>query len=112
MTVRLCVAATLVSLLTAIPAAAVLTAPTAGSSDGGLLLDRGVFRPLPDVPGATQTVHFRNNHRGEIAGTYADDSDGTARLRGFLMRNGRVIRIDVPGALPRCRRGSTTAARS
>jgi uncharacterized membrane protein len=72
----------------------------AGSSDGGLLLDRGVFRSLPDVPGAVATVHVRNNNRGQIVGTYADISDGTPRLRGFLMkRNGRVTRIDVPGAV-------------
>ncbi len=73
--------------------------PPVGSSDGGLLLDRGVFRPLPDVPGALQTVHVRNNNRGQIAGVYADDSDGTPRIRGFLMKNGRVARIDVPGAM-------------
>ena len=73
--------------------------PPVGSSDGGLLLDRGVFRRLPDVPGALQTVHVRNNNRGEIAGVYADDSDGTPRIRGFLMKNGRVTRIDVPGAM-------------
>jgi uncharacterized membrane protein len=71
----------------------------AGSSDGGLLLDRGVFRPLPDVPAALQTIHLRNNNRGEIAGLYVDDSDGTPRVRGFLMRKGRVTSIDVPGAM-------------
>jgi hypothetical protein len=66
---------------------------------GGLLLDRGVFRPLPDVPGAQQTVHFRNNNRSEVVGLYADLSDGTPRLRGFLMRKRKVTRIDVPGAV-------------
>ena len=69
------------------------------TTDGGLLLERGVFRPLPDVPGAPQTLHLRNNNRGQIAGTYVDDSDGTPRIRGFLMERGRVTRIDVAGAM-------------
>jgi uncharacterized membrane protein len=81
------------------PQAARTRRAPAGSSDGGLLLDRGVFRPLPDVPGALQTVHFRNNNRGQIAGAYVVDSDGTPRIRGFLMQKGHVTRIDVPGAM-------------
>jgi uncharacterized membrane protein len=81
------------------PQAARTRRPPVGSPDGGLLLDRGVFRPLPDVPGALQTVHFRNNNRGQIVGLYVDDSDGTPRGRGFLMRKGRVTGIDVPGAM-------------
>jgi uncharacterized membrane protein len=81
------------------PEAARTGRPPAGSSNGGLLLDRGVFRPLPDVPGALQTLHVRNNNRGQIVGAYADDSDRTPRLRGFLMKNGRVTSIDVPGAM-------------
>ena len=73
--------------------------PPAGVSNASLLLERGVFRPLPDVPGALQTTHLRNNNRGQVTGAYADDSDGTPRVRGFLMKRGRVMRIDVPGAL-------------
>jgi hypothetical protein len=64
-------------------------------SNASLLLDRGVFRPLPDVPGAAVTTHLRNNNRGQVVGSY---SDGTPRLRGFLMHGRRVTRIDVPGA--------------
>ena len=81
------------------PRAARSRRPPGGSSNGGVLLDRGIFRPLPDVPGALQTVHFRNNNRGEVVGLYADLSDGTPRLRGFLMKNRRVTRIDMPGAV-------------
>ena len=80
------------------PQAARAGRPPASSPDGGLLLDGGVFQPLPDVPGALQTVHSRNNNRGQIAGLYVDDSDGTPRLRGFLMQKGRVTSIDVAGA--------------
>jgi hypothetical protein len=72
--------------------------PPAGASNASLLLERGVFRPLPDVPGALQTTHLRNNNRGAVVGAYADDSDGTLRLRGFLLQRRRVTRIDVPGA--------------
>jgi uncharacterized membrane protein len=72
--------------------------PPAGVSNASQLLERGVFRPLPDVPGALQTTHLRNNNRGGIVGAYADDSNGTLRLRGFLMEKRRVTRLDVPGA--------------
>jgi uncharacterized membrane protein len=73
--------------------------PPAGVSNASMVLERGVFRPLPDVPGALQTTHLRNNNRGQVVGAYADDSDGTPRQRGFLMEKRRVIKIDVPGAL-------------
>jgi uncharacterized membrane protein len=73
--------------------------PPAGVSNASLLLEKGTFRPLPGVPGAIQTTHLRNNNRGQVVGAYADDSDGTPRVRGFLMKRGRVMRIDVPGAL-------------
>jgi hypothetical protein len=72
--------------------------PQAGSRDGGLLLDRGVLRKLPDVPGALSTVHIRNNNRGDIVGSYTVEEAGTMRSRGFLLREGRFSRIEVPGA--------------
>jgi uncharacterized membrane protein len=72
--------------------------PPAGVSNASLLLERGVFTSLPDVPGADVTTHFRNNNRGQVVGVYGDVSDGTPRLHGFLMRKRRVTRIDVPGA--------------
>jgi hypothetical protein len=73
--------------------------PPAGVSNAGLLLERGVFGPLPDVPDALQTTHLRDNNRGHVVGAYVDDSDGALRQRGFLMRGRDVTRIDVPGAL-------------
>jgi hypothetical protein len=85
--------------------------PAVGASNASLLLERGVFRTLPDVPGALQTTHLRNDNRGRIVGAYADDSSGTLRLRGFLMERRRVTRLDVPGATLTLPSGSTTAAR-
>jgi uncharacterized membrane protein len=79
--------------LAIVPAAQAQT--PASVSNASLLLDRGVFRPLPGVPGAAVTTHLRNNNRGQVVGSY---SDGTPRLRGFLMDGRRVTRIDVPGA--------------
>jgi hypothetical protein len=73
--------------------------PPAGVSNASLLLDRGVFRPLSDVPDADVTTHLRNNNRGQVVGVYGDLSDETPRLRGFLMKKRRVTRLDVPGAL-------------
>lgn len=74
--------------------------PQAGVPAASLILERGVFRPLPDVPAAVTTTHLRNNDRGQTVGLYVDLSQGSARLRGFLMdRNGKFTRIDVPGAL-------------
>jgi uncharacterized membrane protein len=71
---------------------------SAGASNASLVLEQGVFRPLPDVPGALQTTHLRNNNRGQVVGTYAERVDGMPRQRGFLMRRRHVTRIDVPGA--------------
>jgi hypothetical protein len=70
-------------------------------SNAGLLLYKGVSRPLPDVPGALSTVHFRNNNHGDIVGAYVDgfDSSGMPHAHGFLMRGRHFTRIDVPGAV-------------
>ena len=51
--------------------------PPAGVSNASLLLEKGVFRPLPDVPGALQTTHLRNNNRGQIVIAAAGTTDGT-----------------------------------
>jgi uncharacterized membrane protein len=68
--------------------------------DGSLVLERGRFRPVPDVPGGLQTTHLRNNNRGQTVGVYAEiGPDGRPRVRGFLMRGRGVTRIDVPGAV-------------
>jgi hypothetical protein len=73
---------------------------TTDRSTASLLLDKdGDYRALPDVPGALQTTHLRNNNRGQVVGAYAVEDDGMVRLRGFLMRNRQLTRIDVPGAV-------------
>jgi uncharacterized membrane protein len=69
-------------------------------STASLVLDKkGDYRALPDVPGALQTTHVRNNNRGQVVGTYAVNDGGTVRLRGFLMRSRHLTRIDMPGAV-------------
>jgi hypothetical protein len=75
--------------------------PPGGVSNASLLLEKGRFRALPDVPGAAVTTHLRNNNRGQTVGLYVEQLvDGTPPQRGFLMqKNGEVTRIDVPGAL-------------
>ena len=60
----------------------------------GYLLDDGRFRPIA-VPGATGTLPFGINDRGEIVGTY-DDAEG--RSHGFVWERGRHRTIDAPGA--------------
>jgi probable HAF family extracellular repeat protein len=47
----------------------------------GFVYDRGVFTSL-DVPGASATVAFGINARGQIVGAY-DDTD-TGVFHGFL----------------------------
>jgi probable HAF family extracellular repeat protein len=70
-------------------------APTATS--GNLLLRKGVFTPLEDVPGAGRTAHLAINNRGQTVGT-CDDGAGPP-VRGFLRdRRGRFTTFDVPGA--------------
>lgn len=96
---RLAVIVALVAL--AVASSAFAEAPVSKDgpvSNASQLLERGVFRPLPDVPGARQTTHLRNNNRGQVVGTYADNSDGALRLGGFVMERRRVTRLDVPGA--------------
>jgi uncharacterized membrane protein len=88
----------MLSMLELGPDAAGKARPPAGVSNASLLLERGVFRPLQDVPGALQTTHLRNNNRSGVVGAYADDSNGALRQRGFLMEKRRITRLDVPGA--------------
>jgi uncharacterized membrane protein len=60
----------------------------------GYLLDRGRFTPVA-VPGATGTLPFDVNDRGQIVGAY-DDPQG--RTHGFLLDRGRYRTIDAPGS--------------
>ena len=54
-----------------------------------------------DVPGALATGTSKNNDRGQIVGSYSNESRdrvGTADAHGFLWDDGELIRIDAPGA--------------
>jgi hypothetical protein len=42
--------------------------PPAGVSNASLLLEKGVFRPLPDVPCALRTTHLRTTVSSGTAG--------------------------------------------
>jgi probable HAF family extracellular repeat protein len=70
--------------------------PAQGFTGGGqgYLLDDGRFRQIA-VPGATGTLPFGNNNRGQIVGFY-DDAHG--RTHGFLWDRGRFRTIDAPQA--------------
>ena len=68
----------------------------------GFLRDKrgGIIRFL--VPGARGTEANKINNRGQIVGTYSDDTpivNDSAKPRAFLLDRGRFTRIDVPGAV-------------
>jgi|SRR5882724_11012910 len=65
------------------------------TATGGFLLSEGTFTRI-DVPGAlfTSTQAYGINPRGDIVGSYIDNSD----LHGFLLSKGRFTAIDVPVA--------------
>src|SRR5262245_14476231 len=50
---------------------------------------------LFNVPGTTSTTAFAINARGQIVGSYRDDS---ARDHGYLFNHGTFTTIDPPGA--------------
>jgi probable HAF family extracellular repeat protein len=63
----------------------------------GYLADKqGDFVKAIDFPGAAQTEAFGINEKGDIVGSYADDS-GT--FHGFLLQDGSFATIDFPGAV-------------
>jgi uncharacterized membrane protein len=63
---------------------------------GNVLLRNGRSRALPDVPGATDTVHVGLNDRRQTVGVYVDE-DGAPH--GFVHDgHGRFRTITVPGA--------------
>jgi probable HAF family extracellular repeat protein len=69
----------------------------ATNASGNFLLRGGAFTPLPDSPGAEETVHNRINNRGETVGITAVSAP-TPAFHGFVQRNGIFRRIDVRGA--------------
>lgn len=88
--------------LAAIAAAVVaaLAGAAAAGAPGGLRLDRGAYRPIPDVPGAAVTVHSRNDNRGQVVGDYGDDdTDPQGERNTFLWQKGRFERIEIPGSV-------------
>jgi uncharacterized membrane protein len=79
----------------------------ADGSKRGFLLSKGRYTTFA-APGAPVTFPIDINNHGQIVGTYADDSDGSPRLRGFVLRKGvggPFTPIDVPGALETIARG-------
>jgi hypothetical protein len=70
------------------------------ATSGNFLLEKGVFTPLADVPGAELTAHVRVNDRGESTGTYTVVAGGTPQVKGFLLdRRRRFTTIAARGAL-------------
>ena len=55
------------------------------------------------MPGAQATAAVEINDRGQIVGSYSENTafviGPERRLRGFLLDRGRFTRIDVPGAV-------------
>ena len=71
------------------------------SKQSGFVRDRrGRIRKF-DVPGARATAAFKINNRGQIVGTYSEDTpivNNSARPRGYLLDRGKLTPIDFPGA--------------
>jgi hypothetical protein len=66
----------------------------------GFRLANGVFTTI-DGPGASLTVPYRSNNRGQVVGAYvvADGTPG-GRTHGFVLDNGKVRTLDGPGRSP------------
>jgi probable HAF family extracellular repeat protein len=73
------------------------------SKQSGFVRDKRGGITQFDVPGARATVASKINNRGQIVGSYSENTafvaDPNARRRGFLLDKGRFTRIDVAGAL-------------
>jgi probable HAF family extracellular repeat protein len=71
------------------------------ASESGMLRDRRGRITSFDVPGARGTEGVDINDRGQIVGTYSQDTsivNDSARPRGYLLDRGKLTRIDYPGA--------------
>ena len=70
-------------------------------SESGMLRDgRGTITSF-DLPGARGTEALDINDRGQIVGTYSEDTpivNDSARPRAYLLDRGEVTRIDFPRA--------------
>ena len=70
-------------------------------SESGMLRDRRGTITSFDVPGARGTEGVDINDRGQIVGTYSEDTpivNDSARPRAYLLDRGEVTRIDFPRA--------------
>ncbi len=69
------------------------------SAFGWLRTRDGKFVTLPDVPDSFQTIPFGINNKGQIAGAYLRvGPDGIGRIGGYLLDDGELTMINVPGA--------------
>jgi uncharacterized membrane protein len=67
----------------------------------GYVRTRGRFTSI-DVPGAVVSGAFKNNDRGQIVGSYSNETRGRVGVgdaHGFLLDDGQFTRIDAPGAV-------------
>ena len=69
---------------------------TAGKERGFVLSD-GTFTSLEWSQDATSTQAWGVNPRGDIVGQYWLSRDGLRTVHGFLLRDGELLAIDVPG---------------
>jgi len=83
---RACVPGTIVDFCRAVP------------PGHGFRLANGNYETI-DGPGASLTVPYRSNNRGQVVGAYIEP-DGTpaGRTHGFLLDKGKVRTLDGPGA--------------
>jgi len=68
--------------------------PSTGSRHG-YLLRKGVAK-LVDFPGATATIAWDINNRGDVVGVYHKED---FVIHGFLWHKGKFTSVDIPGAL-------------
>ena len=65
-----------------------------GSRAYGFVYSNGTFTTL-DPPGATYSIAWSINNRGQVAGNYNDGS----RSYGFVYSNGTFAILEAPGAI-------------
>jgi hypothetical protein len=69
--------------------------------ESGLYRDRRGRISSFDVPGAMGTEAIRISNRGQIVGSYSNDTpfvNDSAAVHGYVTDRGRFVRLDAPGA--------------